>query len=441
MAASASADPSASSTLAIITKCSGKDRLRFEKRHPVGSLARRHHQPRPHGDDNDSAERMLATGEVRHGHNATTSEEWFRSTVKGFPAVSVSSRSKICLVSICSVLNATQPQQNVEVAAIVDEDTPTSVLEGYGRLGVRIIDLSGVAFPSYFNNRTANDPDVERNFTAFRRRTPLPPGASTRKATLLGYPHFSSLPDSFYKLFVWNLTEYKRVFYFDPDTLARRNVTEAYLRYEPFAAQIHPRQGPMHSLQAGMMVLQPSRRDFEHLHTMWQSGDYPYPDGMRRGDVSYGDDDQMLLAHALFRKRLLSTPLHRFALCDNDKRGSAHCDPAKVPMFHKWPIWEHERIETLWDAAQNGRCTGNRALLEWRPTSTTAGPSTRAFATAPSGEAATEIQSPPPSLADENERLRRENKELRQQLLHVVALTATPTVLPTDAKAKVGSGQ
>ena len=309
---------------------------------------------------------MLATGELRHMHNHTTRDAWFRSSAKSFPAVSVSSRTKICLVSICSVLNATQPKAPVDVAAIVDEDTPTSVIEGYERLGVRIIDLSHVAFPQYFNNRSANDPEVDRNYTAFRRRQPLPPGATTSQAIRLGYPHFSSLPDSFYKLFVWNLTEYARIFYFDPDTLAQRNATEAYLRYTPFAALIHPRQGPMHNLQGGMFVLRPSQRDFGLLHDMWQGGDYPYPDAMRKGDLSYGDDDQMLLNHALFRRRMLSTPLHRLALCDNDKRGYAHCDPARVPMFHKWPIWELDRIEALWEAAQHGHCTGNRELLKWR---------------------------------------------------------------------------
>lgn len=353
---------------ALITKCSGKDRIRFQQRHPVGALAVNRQAARPADDASTSTgERMLRTGEQRHAH-VITKEQWFNSTEKAFPAVAESSRTKICLVSICSLLNATQPQPPLDVAALVDEDTPSSVLQGYSKLGVRIIDLSDVAFPLYFNNRSTNDPEADTNYTRFRRRTQLPHGATVADAAKLGYPHFSSLPDSWYKLFLWNLTEYAKVFYFDPDTLTQHNATDAYvLRYKAFAAQLHPRTSAPHNLQGGMMVLQPSRRDFNALLTMWYAGDYPYPDGMRRGDLSYGDDDQHFLNHAVIRRRVLATPLHRFAPCDNDKRGYAHCHPDKVPMFHKWPIWESRRIDALWAAAQQGRCVSNRALLDWRP--------------------------------------------------------------------------
>ena len=128
--------------------------------------------------------------------------------------------------------------------------------------------------------------------------------ATVADATKLGYPHFSSLPDSWYKLFLWNLTEYSKVFYFYPDTLTQRDAAEAYLRYEAFAAEIHPRSGAMHNLQGGMMVLQPSRRDFEVLQQLWHAGDYPYADARRRGDVSYGDDDQHFLNYAVLRRRV-----------------------------------------------------------------------------------------------------------------------------------------
>ena len=65
-----------------------------------------------------------------------------------------------------------------------------------------------------------------------------------------------------------------------------------------------------------------------------------------------------------------------FNVCDNDKRGYAHCDPDVVPMFHKWPAWESSRIEALWTAAQAGECQGNRRLLDWRsPSAPSAGAS------------------------------------------------------------------
>ena len=310
---------------------------------------------------------MLRTGETKHTR-VITKEEWFNSSERAFPAVSVSSRTKICLVSVCSLLNATQPRPPLDVVALVDEDTPTSVLHGYARLGVRIIDLSEAVFPSYFNNRSASDPEADSNFTNFRRRTPLPLGATVADAVRLGYPHFSALPDSWYKLFLWNLTEYKKIFYFDPDTLAQHNASESYLRYKPFAAHLYPHHGPPHNLQGGMLVLRPNRSDFDALHAMWQDGAYPYHDGLRRGDVSYGDDDQNFLNYAVIRRHVLSTALHRFAPCDNDKRLATmhpHCDPNKVPMFHKWPVWESKRIDALWAAVQEGSCVGNRALLNW----------------------------------------------------------------------------
>ena len=235
---------------------------------------------------------------------------------------------------------------------MVDEDTPGGVLRAYERLGVRVIDLSGAdIFPPYFNNPNVGDP-AQLTDPHSPRRTPLPPGATVANATALNYPHFSSLPDSWYKIMLWNLTEYERVFYFDVDTLAVRNATEAYLLHKtPFAAQIYPHQGRMYSMQGGMMVLQPSRRDFDLLYDMWHKGDYPYTDKLRRGDLDYGDDDQHFFNYALLRKKVLSTPLHRFARCDNDKRGYAHCPPDQMAMPQVADL-ESERIEALWAAAR-----------------------------------------------------------------------------------------
>lgn len=356
-------------TMALITKCSGKDRVDYNHRMPVGIHATHRHERRSDDDGSHSSERMLATGESRH-NQTIAGDVWFRTMHGQFPAVSVHSRTKICLVSICSLLNASQPQLPTSVAALVDEETPKSVLQGYERLGVRVIDLSLAPFPRYFNNREMSDPAAEQDYAHFRKRTPLPSGATVGDALKLGYPHFSGAVDSWYKLFLWNLTEYERIFYFDPDTLTQHNATNAYLRHhKPFAAQFFPHAGAPQNMQGGMLVLQPSRRDFETLLARWHAGDYPYPEEKMRQHHETCDDDQHFLNHVVIKKRLLSTSLHRFAPCDNDKRGArSHCDPAKTPMYHKWPLWESARIEALWAAAQAGRCTNNQALFNWRPT-------------------------------------------------------------------------
>ena len=186
-----------------------------------------------------------------------------------------------------------------------------------------------------------------------------------------GHEHFSAVPDSFYKVFLWNLTEYKKVFYFDADTLAVKNATAAYLdKYEPFAALMDPRsRRPW--LQAGMMVLAPNASVFDALHSMWATGEYTYPAALRRGDVSLGDDDQALLQDFFFNprrgmKERLSLQLHPFRRVDNDKAGYYHSDPADVAMFHKWPAWEASRIEALWKAVRSGRsCRRNPDLMGW----------------------------------------------------------------------------
>ena len=47
---------------------------------------------------------------------------------------------------------------------------------------------------------------------------------------------------SWYKLALWNLTEYSKVFVFDADTLAMRNVSEELLlAHRAFSASAHVR--------------------------------------------------------------------------------------------------------------------------------------------------------------------------------------------------------
>ena len=128
---------------------------------------------------------MLRTGESAH-ESITSAEQWYNNRSKAnvaFPAVSVSSRTKICLVSICSLLNATQIDPQSVAWRMVDEDTPGGVLRAYERLGVRAIDLSGAdIFPPYFNNPNMGDP-AQLTDPHSPRRTPLPPGATVANAT------------------------------------------------------------------------------------------------------------------------------------------------------------------------------------------------------------------------------------------------------------------
>ena len=85
-------------------------------------------------------------------------------------------------------------------------------------------------WPHYFNRNppgsTLTQPDVRRyNRTlsealakTYPDRPRLPKRATVRQAYGLGYPHYSNIPDTWYKLVLWNLTEYERVFYYDVDS-------------------------------------------------------------------------------------------------------------------------------------------------------------------------------------------------------------------------------
>ena len=105
------------------------------------------------------------------------------------------SRAKMCLVSMCSVLNASRPEAggDVEAAVLVDEDTPKAILDMYRANSVRLIDVSAFPFPSWFNTGTAS--------AAFQRQTAQKsigwawsPRVTVAQALRQGWPHFSSVP-------------------------------------------------------------------------------------------------------------------------------------------------------------------------------------------------------------------------------------------------------
>jgi len=239
---------------AFATLCSGKDRITVDQRAPLHGGNAQHSASRSivsskHSDH--TRERLTASTTRRN----MSKEEWMRldrSLHTPFPFASAN-RSKLCLASICSLLNATQPEpRTVDVVAIVDEDTPLDVREGYARNGVRIIDLAGVEFPSYWNNP---------EYSVAAQHRGIARGATVAEALRDGLPHFSSLPNSWYKLWLWNLTEYTKIFFMDADTLTQHNATRSYLlRYEPFAALMFPSNGRPQFLNSGMMVLQPDWR-------------------------------------------------------------------------------------------------------------------------------------------------------------------------------------
>ena len=358
MRAAAGESSSGQSRLAFVTKCSGKDRTTFASRTDQLGAAR----ARPLSLQLTATERLHMIAPIRKD-TATTKEGWYKSRVHGpFPVVGLN-RAKMCLVSICSLLNASQPdKRQIAVAALVDEDTEPSVVQGYARMGVDVIDQSAAAFPPYFNNQSISKDEAFLK----GRLAPLRHKATVGEAVYLGYPHFSASPDSWYKLWLWNLTEYSKIFYFDPDTLTQHNATKAYLeRYRPFASLMALNQRPAY-LNAGMMVLKPDKLVFKRMFTAWMAGNYTYNAAMRNRDTSHGDDDQMFLSEFLVDNHI---PMHPFQRCSNDKRGTGHCNPDEVPMFHKIPIWEQARVEALWTAAQKGTCRGNPFLLNWQPPS------------------------------------------------------------------------
>ena len=293
-----------------------------------------------------------------------TKGDWWRKPQWGW-AEAVMDRSARCLVSICSMINTTTQgtsSATYELGALVDLSTPSDVIAAYERHGVVIHNLSRIRWPAYFNNVLGAPPSKALRLQA---ESASVANATVAEALRLGSVHYSSVPDSFLKLWLFNMTRFESILYFDPDTLAVRN-TSGYFRY----AQSHditvwqPRR--RRNIQAGIMVIKPSRKAFEGLTRLWYEGDYRYQAFGAPGQ-EYGDDDQLFLADAFFSQRLL--PGHRFDVgqmhvCDNNKNGRyGNCSLDRMSLLHKAPAWEERRIKLLVAAARAGRCANNPELV------------------------------------------------------------------------------
>lgn len=359
---------------AFVFTCSGMDPISFEERtSDVGTRRgnRRSGAARV-GVHRNMSDIMLA-GRKEHLSNNWTLSSWIEYLKEGhfepFPALLPTSREQLCLVSVCSLLNETQPDStSVDVAALVDEETPRSVLDAYHANRVQVIDMSDALFPSYFNR---NDESVQARTTTSwtpRQERQIPRNSTVADAIRLGAPHYSERPDVFYKLWLWNMTQYSKIFFLDPDTLTVGNATAHHMaRYAPFAARLYR---PI-SIQGAMYSLRPDRATFDAMYQSWSAGEHPHVALKRSsaGAIYKGDDDQNFLSFYINTKKALPEPMHEIDRCDNDKFGFflARCPPPVV--YHKWPVWEAERIDVLWEAAQAGRCRANPRLQNWRPQS------------------------------------------------------------------------
>ena len=273
-------------------------------------------------------------------------------------------RSARCLVSICSMINTTTQgtsSATYELGALVDLSTPSDVIAAYERHGVVIHNLSRIRWPAYFNNVLGAPPSKALRLQA---ESASVANATVAEALRLGSVHYSSVPDSFLKLWLFNMTRFESILYFDPDTLAVRN-TSGYFRYAQSRDITVWQPRRRRNIQAGIMVIKPSRKAFEGLTRLWYEGDYRYQAFGAPGQ-EYGDDDQRFLADAFFSQRLL--PGHRFNVgqmhvCDNNKNGRyGNCSLDRMSLLHKAPAWEERRIKLLVAAARAGRCANNPEL-------------------------------------------------------------------------------
>jgi hypothetical protein len=382
--------------MALVTKCSGMNRATFKGWAKVqdARAAARESDKMKHssacGDALVNLSALSPTGGTEWERKAKM--DWQRSGKPHYPEYCGPSRSFMCLSSICSVINATQSSE-ADVVAMVDRETPPDVVDAYHRLGVRVLAFSESFFPPYFNRA----PTVLREeLPSLRQARYFAPRdnkyPTVGEAVAAGHPHHSYIPDSWYKLALWNLTDYSKVLYFDPDTLTVRDTVKALLNKYPddaitayFDTKMHAvptKYAPPGYFNAGLMIVAPKLDIYEQLMRIWRGGHYPYIVPDRHVGVSpAGDDDQWFLLNALAQKGKYSgglskggvsgpgTGLKKIHICDVAKAGNPHCDVDRMSLLHKVPLWEVSRQHALYRAAVEGRCRDNPSLLAWNPAS------------------------------------------------------------------------
>lgn len=251
--------------VALLNQCSGKDRVSWEERTPLVGAAALAAGFVPH---RERAE-VKARCPTRHGNGTAQISS---AAMRGLTALELraawkrgalgrelpvadgwcTNRTVMCMVSVCAMINATRADRElVEHVSMVDEDTPQHILDMMRRLGVRIVDMSDAQFPPYFNNvssSSSNSSDTLHHQHAHHRgssSTPaaaLPPRATVAEALAAGHGHYSYVPNCWHKLWVWNLTEYERVLWYDPDVLAVGNAyREVVLKTPPFGVLSYPK--------------------------------------------------------------------------------------------------------------------------------------------------------------------------------------------------------
>lgn len=374
--------PSTRRRFALLNQCSGKDRLTWAERTPLIGAAALAAGMVPHREVPETKARCptrRGNGTAQIGsaaHGSLTALElraaWKRGALGHEMPVAdgwCTNRTVMCMVSVCAMINATHAdRERVEHVSMVDEDTPRHLLDMLERLGVRIVDLSNATFPRYFNNASAAIGSAIGHAHGAAGRTArsvapapsLPPGATVAQALAAGHSHYSYVPNCWAKLWVWNLTEYEKVLWYDPDVLAVGNAYRDVLVPTPaFGVVAYPKSK---YLNTGVMVIEPREQIFRELYRLWHTGDYPYVHG-RTG----GDDDQHFFQNIIYGHRVSGLRLHALSPCHNDKSGRAKgCKPELAVLHHKTPLWEAARERALWKAARDGKCAGNPELLNWQ---------------------------------------------------------------------------
>ena len=148
------------------------------------------------------------------------------------------------------------------------------------------------------------------------------------------------------KLLAWNLTQYDRVLYFDPDVYWTGDATRYFTRYghaRHLAAAVYTgslvpewwraASGGRRYFNSGILFFPPSQLEMLALVARWASGNYTHP--RRLSQRAEATEQDLLIAH--FDARL--TPMDA---CENFRgyiKGGAgssqvHCDPRTIIAWH-----------------------------------------------------------------------------------------------------------